>query len=340
MKKVVSLGELLIRLSPPRHDRFLQARSFDLFYGGGEANWGVSMQTLGYSTTYVTKVPAHEIGQASINALRANGVNTEHIARGGERLGVYYLENTGGSRASKVIYDRKNSSISQASVDEFDWDAIFEGCALFHTSGITAAISKNGAELALKAAEMAKKHGALVSFDANYRSTLWSGAEAQAFAKEFMPYVDICIANDEDIFEGLGVIPEGVDPNEDLDEVTFQRVQQAQAEAFPNVKIFAGVFNPASFGIDKVWRGLLFDGKHFYRSGDYQTPIIDRVGIGDAFAAGLDCALLDGKPMQDVINFATAALAVKHTVPGDFNLASRSEIENAAKGSSSARIQR
>lgn len=338
-KKVVTLGEVLLRLSPPGAKRFIQAESFDAVYGGGEANVAVSLAQFGHEVHHVTKLPNHDIGQGGVNLLRKYGVHTDGIARGGERIGVYYLENTAGTRASRVIYDRAGSAFAEASYDDFDWASLFSNCDWFHTSGITAAISPAGAALTLAATKAAKEAGATVSFDVNYRSSLWTPQESQAFLRTVMPYVDVCIANDEDIFGGLGIIPEGIDPTRDLDARAFQRVQQAMADAY-DCQYFVGVFNPPSDGYDKVWQGLLFDRHDFYLSAPKLTHIIDRVGIGDALAAGLIDALLEGKSPAEVINFAVAALAVKHTIPGDFNLASKTEIEACAASSDSVRVIR
>ncbi|MCI6660516.1 MAG: sugar kinase [Peptoniphilaceae bacterium] len=338
-KKVVTMGELLLRLAPPGAKRFLQADSYEAVYGGGEANVAVSLAQLGYEAHYLTKLPSHAIGQGGVNQLRRYGVHTEGIARGGHRVGIYFLENTAGTRASNVIYDRAASAFAGASADDFDFPAIFQDCAWFHSSGISAAVSAEGAALTLAAVQAAKEAGATVSFDVNYRASLWTAEESQAFMKKLMPYVDVCIANDEDIFGGLGVLPEGIDPGADLDAESFQRVQKAMAEEF-GCQYFAGVFNLPVDGLDKVWQGLLYDRSDFYLSTPKLTHIIDRVGIGDAFCAGLISAMLDEKSPVEAIQFATGALALKHTVPGDFNLVSREEMERAAGSAHSVRIIR
>ncbi|WP_243342718.1 sugar kinase [Anaerococcus sp. AGMB09787] len=339
-KKVVTLGEIMLRLSTPGYERFVQAESFDAIYGGGEANVAVSLANYGYDAYYITKLPEHEIGQAAVNALRKYGVKTDYIKRGGERVGIYYSETGASSRPSKVIYDRSNSAIAEADKGEFNFDEIFKDAKWFHTSGITPAISKKGAEITKEAMKVAKKAGAKVSIDLNYRAKLWTPEEAQAVMKDLMQYVDVCIGNEEDASLSLGFTPKGLDVSSGkLDASAYQEIFKQMKEEF-GFEYVVSTLRESYSASDNGWSGIIYDGKEFYQSRKYDLRIVDRVGGGDSFAAGLITGLLDGKGPKEALEFAVAASALKHTIKGDFNHVSREEVERLAGGDASGRVQR
>lgn len=340
MKKTVTLGEIMLRLMTPEFDRFVQADSFNAIYGGGEANVAVSLANYGFDSYFVTKLPEHEIGQAAVNALRRYGVHTEHIVRGGERVGIYFSETGASMRPSKVIYDRSHSAIAEADAREFDFKKIFEGVSWFHTSGITPAISAKGAELTKKAMIAAKEAGAKVSIDLNYRAKLWTPEEAQKVMRDLMQYVDVCIGNEEDASLSLGFTPKGLDVTEGkVDMKGYETIFKQMMEEF-NFELVVSSLRESFSASDNGWSAAIYDGKEFYRSTRYDVRIVDRVGGGDSFAAGLITGLLDGKTPQDALEFGVAASALKHTIRGDFNLMSRKEVENLVGGDASGRVQR
>ena len=340
MKKVVTLGEIMLRLSSPGYMRFVQSNNFDACYGGGEANVAVSLANYGYNSHFVTKLPKHEIGQSAVNALRNFGVNTDYIVRGGDRVGIYFLEAGASMRPSKVIYDRANSSIAEAEIEEFDFDAVFKDADWFHFTGITPAISKKGAILTEAALVAAKKHNVTVSVDLNFRKKLWTSAEAQKTMTKLMQYVDVCIGNEEDAEKVLGFKPGKTDVTSgNLELEGYKNIFRQMKDAF-GFKYIISSLRESHSASDNGWSALIYDGDEFYHSRKYQIRIIDRVGGGDSFAGGLICGLLDGKDMKQALEFAVAASALKHTVPGDFNLVSREEVETLAGGDSSGRVQR
>lgn len=340
MKKVVTLGEIMLRLSTPGYERFVQAEEFDAIYGGGEANVAVSLSNYGFNSYYVTKLPKHEIGQAAVNALRRYGVKTDYIQRGGERIGIYYSETGASSRASKVIYDRANSSIAEAKEEEFNFKEIFKDCEWFHTSGITPAISKNGAEITKAAMKAAKEAGAKVSIDLNYRKKLWTPEEAQEVMKDLMQYVDVCIGNEEDASLCLGFTPKGLDVNSGkLDAKAYEQIFKEMKEEF-GFEYVVSTLRESYSASDNGWSAVIYNGKDFYQSKKYDLRIVDRVGGGDSFAAGLITGLLDGKSQEEALEFAVAASALKHTIKGDFNHVTRQEVENLVAGDGSGRVQR
>jgi 2-dehydro-3-deoxygluconokinase len=340
MKKVVTLGEIMLRLSTPGYERFVQADTFDAIYGGGEANVAVSLANYGFDAYYVTKLPDHEIGQAAVNSLRRYGVDTKYVARGGDRVGIYYSETGASARASKVIYDRSNSSIAEATVEDFDFEEIFKDCAWFHTSGITPAISKNGAEITKAAMKAAKKAGAKVSIDLNYRAKLWTPEEAQEVMKDLMQYVDVCIGNEEDASLCLGFTPKGLDVSSGkLDAKAYEQIFKEMKEEF-GFEIVASTLRESYSASDNGWSAAIYDGESFYQSRKYDLRIVDRVGGGDSFAAGLITGLLDGKTKEEALEFAVAASALKHTIKGDYNHMSREEVEVLVGGDASGRVQR
>ena len=339
-KKVVTLGEIMLRLCTPGFDRFVQADSFDVIYGGGEANVAVSLSNYGFDAYYVTKLPKHEIGQAAVNALRRYGVHTDYITRGGDRVGIYFSETGASMRPSKVIYDRANSAIAEADVSDFDFDEIFKDAKWFHFSGITPAISKKGAEITKAAVKAAKKHGVTVSVDLNYRAKLWTPEEAQEVMRDLMQYVDVCIGNEEDASLCLGFTPKGLDVTKGkLDIKGYEVIFKEMMEEF-GFKYVVSSLRESYSASDNGWSACIYDGKEFYHSKKYDVRIVDRVGGGDSFASGVICGLLDGKSTKDALEFGVAASALKHTIRGDFNMVTRAEVENLVGGDGSGRVQR
>ena len=339
--KIITLGEIMLRLSSPERTRFVQCDSFDVCYGGGEANVAVSLANYGHDAYFVTKLPTHEIGQSAVNALRKYGVHTDYIVRGGERVGIYYLESGASMRPSKVIYDRADSAIAKAEVEEFDFDAIMEGADWFHFSGITPAISAKAAELTKEACKAAKRHHVKVSCDLNYRKKLWTPEQAQKVMKDLMQYVDVCIGNEEDAELCLGFKPEGTDvPSGKLDLDGYKKIFAQMKEEFGFEKVCTTLRESHSAS-HNGWSALIYDGNEFYQSKHYDVnPIVDRVGGGDSFSGGLIHGLLTMKTQGEALEFAVAASALKHTIPGDFNLVSESEVLTLANGDASGRVQR
>jgi len=338
--KVVTMGEIMMRLSPPNNLRFVQTDSFDVIFGGGEANVAVSLANFGLDVYYVTKLPKHAIGQAAVNSLRKYGVKTDYIVRGGDRIGIYFAENGASVRASQVIYDRAHSAIAEADPADFDFDAIFEGAAWFHWTGITPAISDKAIELTKAACQAAKRHGVTVSVDLNYRKKLWSPEKARRVMTDLMQYVDVCIGNEEDAEITLGFKPGKSDVTKgELDLEGYKDIFKQMHERF-GFQYVVSTLRESYSASDNGWSALIYDGKDFYHSRKYNLHIVDRVGGGDSFAAGLIYGLLTGKSMADALEFGVAASALKHTIPGDFNLVTVQEVENLAGGDASGRVQR
>lgn len=342
-KKVVTMGEIMLRLSTPGNERFIQADEFDVCYGGGEANVAVSLANYGYDTQFVTAVPDNPIGACAVAALRKHNVGTDFIAKSGERLGIYFLETGSAMRASNVVYDRAHSSISTASVDEFDFDAIFKDADWFHFTGITPAVSDAAIELTEAALKAAKKAGMTVSVDLNFRKKLWSSEKAQKVMTNLMQYVDVCIGNEEDAEKVLGFKAKETDVTKgELNLAGYEDVFNQMADKF-GFKYIISSLRQSYSASNNGWSACIMDGKtrEFYHSRTYSvTPIVDRVGGGDSFAAGVICGLLDGKDMKQALEFGVAASALKHTIPGDFNLVTRAEVDNLAGGDGSGRVQR
>ena len=342
-KKVVTMGEIMLRLSTPGNERFIQADEFDVCYGGGEANVAVSLANYGYDTQFVTAVPDNPIGACAVAALRKHNVGTDFIAKSGERLGIYFLETGSAMRASNVVYDRAHSSISTASVDEFDFDAIFKDADWFHFTGITPAVSDAAIELTEAALKAAKKAGVTVSVDLNFRKKLWSSEKAQKVMTNLMQYVDVCIGNEEDAEKVLGFKAKETDVIKgELNLAGYEDVFNQMADKF-GFKYIISSLRQSYSASNNGWSACIMDGKtrEFYHSRTYSvTPIVDRVGGGDSFAAGVICGLLDGKDMKQALEFGVAASALKHTIPGDFNLVTRAEVDNLAGGDGSGRVQR
>ncbi|NLK98819.1 sugar kinase [Defluviitalea saccharophila] len=339
-KKIVTMGEIMLRLSTPGYLKFEQANSFDVVYGGGEANVAVSAANYGLDAYFVTKLPKNPIGQSAVNSLRQFGVNTEYIARGGDRIGIYYLETGASMRPSKVVYDRAHSAIAEADISDFDFDKIFEGADWFHFSGITPAISDKAAELTEAALKAAKKHGVTVSVDLNYRKKLWTPEKAQKVMTNLMQYVDVCIGNEEDAEKVLGFKPGETDVTKgELELEGYKNIFKAMKEKF-GFKYVATTLRESYSASDNGWSALIYDGNEFYRSRKYDIRIVDRVGGGDSFAGGLIYGLVTGQNFKDALEFAVAASALKHTIPGDFNHASLDEVMTLVKGDASGRVQR
>lgn len=338
--KVVTLGEIMLRLSTPGYERIVQSPKFDVHYGGGEANVAVSLAQYGLDSFFVSKVPDHEIGTSAINAVRKYGVNTQYIARGGERLGIYFLETGASMRASKVIYDRSHSSIAEADVDDFDFEKIFAGADWFHFTGITPAISKKARLIVKKALDVCKKKGVTVSCDLNYREKLWSQKEAQETMLSYMPYIDYLIGNEEDATACLGVKAGKTDiTTGKLDREGYVKMMSYITNRF-HIKGMITSLRESFSASDNGWSILLYTKERSYLSKHYDIRIVDRVGGGDSFAAGFIFGLNHYKDEQKAIEFAAAASALKQTIPGDFNLVSVAEVEKLMNGDASGRVQR
>ena len=341
MAKVVTLGEIMLRLSSPGQKRFVQSEYFDVVYGGGEANVAVSCANYGHDAYFVSKLPKHEIGQCAVNALRKFGVHTDYIARGGNRVGIYYLETGASMRPSKVIYDRAHSSIAEADASDFDFDAIMEGAQWFHWSGITPAISDKAAELTRLACEAAKRHGVTVSVDLNFRKKLWTSEKAISVMRPLMKYVDVCIGNEEDAQLCLGFKPDADVEGGKTDASGYHKIFEQMMKEF-GFKYVVSTLRESFSATHNGWKALIYDGKNFYESKHYDiNPIIDRVGGGDSFSGGLIHGMLkyEGDQAQ-ALEFAVAASALKHTIPGDFNLVSEAEVLSLAGGNANGRVQR
>ncbi|MDE5820891.1 MAG: sugar kinase [Paramuribaculum sp.] len=340
MSKIITLGEMMLRLSPAGCNRFVQVDSFDVIWGGGEANVAVSCANYGHDAFFVSKLPNHEIGQAAVNALRRYGVCTDYIARGGNRVGIYYCETGASMRPSKVIYDRANSAIAEANPEDFDFDAIMEGADWFHWSGITPAISDKAAELTRLACEAAKRKGVTVSCDLNFRKKLWTKEKAQSIMRPLMQYVDVCIGNEEDAELCLGFKPAADIENGVTDASGYKEIFKAMAAEF-GFKYVASTLRESFSATHNGWKAMIFNGEEFYESKRYDiNPIIDRVGGGDSFSGGLIHGLLTMSNQGEALEFAVAASALKQTIPGDFNLVSADEVKALAGGSANGRVQR
>src|SRR5205085_7736124 len=315
-KKIVTLGEIMLRLSTPDFKRFVQADTFDVTYGGGEANVAAALCNYGLNGTFVTKVPNNSIGQAAINHLRRYGVNTQYIARGGSRLGIYFLETGASMRASQVIYDRAGASIAEAEVSDFDFDKIFDGAGWFHTTGITPALSDKCATLTETALKTAKAKGITTSIDLNYRKKLWTREKAKEVMTRLCEYVDVCIGNEEDADTTLGFKAEGTDVTKgELNLEGYKGVFKQMKEKF-GFKYIASSLRESHSASDNGWSALVYDGNEFYHTRQYEVRIVDRVGSGDSFASGLIYGLVTGMPMNQAAEFGVEAYALKHTIPG------------------------
>ena len=342
-KKIVTFGELMLRLSPPGFKRFVQTDRFEVTFGGGEANVAVALSGFGMDSYFVSRFPKHEMGEAAIHAIQKYGVKTDYVLRGGDRLGVYYLETGASQRASKVIYDRAHSAVSEMDSSMVDWDMIFAGKDWFHWTGITPALGENLAEAVKDASIAAKKAGARISCDLNFRAKLWTEKEAQAVMNPLMEYVDVCIANEEDAQRSLGFEAGSTDVEDaHLDEAGYIYLAKSLKKnyGFDTVAITLRESFSASMN---GWSALLHDNKDCrvpYRSNRYEITIVDRVGGGDSFASGLIYGLLSKDSSKDALEFAVAASCLKQTIPGDFNLVSTDEVEKLLSSGGSGRVER
>jgi 2-dehydro-3-deoxygluconokinase len=340
MSKVITFGEIMLRLAPEGYYRFVQAASFGAIYGGGEANVAISLANFGVDTVFVTKLPKHEIGQAAVNTLRQFGVDTSKITRGGSRVGIYFLEKGASQRASKVIYDRAGSSIATASASDFDWDSIFRDASWFHFTGITPALGDAVADITLEAVKAAKSKGLTISCDLNYRKNLWSKEKAGEVMGKLVPNVDVCIANEEDASDVFGIKAKGTDiTTGKISHEGYKEVAKALADRFGFKKVAITLRESISAN-DNNWAAMLYDGKEYYFSKKYAVRIVDRVGGGDSFGAGLIYGTLQNWAPQEILEFAVAASCLKHSIEGDYNLVSADEAKKLAGGDASGRVQR
>ena len=330
----------MLRLAPEGYYRFVQADSFGATYGGGEANVAVSLANYGFDAKFVTKLPTHEIGQAAVNSLRKYGVDTSYIARGGSRVGIYFLEKGASQRPSKVIYDRAGSSIATASPEDFDWKTIFDGADWFHFTGITPALNDQVAGICLDACKAAKEAGLTISCDLNYRNKLWSKEKAGQVMGKLCEYVDVCIANEEDAADVFGIKAAGTDVTAGaVNHEGYKDVARQLAERFGFSRVAITLRESLSAN-DNNWSAMLYDGTGYYFSKKYKMHIVDRVGGGDSFGGGLICASLNNYEPQAAIEFAVAASCLKHTIEGDMNMVSMDEVLRLAGGDGSGRVQR
>lgn len=343
MAKVITMGEIMLRLSTPGNQKFIQADSFDVNYGGGEANVAVSLANYGHDAFFVTKVPNNPIGESALAALRKYNVHVRYVARGGERLGIYYLETGASMRASNVVYDRAHSSIATAVPEDFNFDEIFEGADWFHFTGITPAISDTAAYLTELACQAAKVHGVTISCDLNFRKKLWSSEKAQTVMSNLMQYVDVCIGNEEDAEKVLGFKAGKTDVTSGNIELAGYEYIFKQMVAKYNFQYVISSLRESYSASTNGWSACIYASKtgEFYHSKKYTiSPIVDRVGGGDSFAAGVIGGFLDGKNFKDALEYGVAASALKHTIPGDFNLVTRADVETLVGGDASGRVQR
>jgi 2-dehydro-3-deoxygluconokinase len=339
-KKVVTLGEIMLRLSTPDFKRFVQTDTFDITYGGGEANVSAALCNYGLNGTFVTKVPNNAIGQSAINHLRRYGVDTQFVARGGERLGIYFLETGASMRASQVIYDRAGASIAEVDASEFDFDKILDGASWFHTTGITPALSDKAAALTLAALKAAKAKDITTSIDLNFRKKLWTKEKAREVMTGLCEFVDVCIGNEEDADLCLGFKAADTDVTKgELNLDGFKDVFKQMKDKF-GFKFIASSLRESYSASDNGWSALVYDGNEFYHTKKYEVRIVDRVGSGDSFASGLIYGLVTGMPMPEAAEFGVAASALKHTIPGDLNHATLSDVKDLMKGDGSGRVQR
>ena len=332
----------MLRLAPEGYLRFTQAEKFGASFGGGEANVAVSLAHFGVDAAFISKLPDNDIGQAAVNSLRRFGVDTSKIKRGGSRVGIYYLEKGASQRASKVIYDRAGSSIATASIEDFDWENIFAGADWFHFTGITPALGGNLPEICEQACKIAKSKNIAVSCDLNYRKNLWPREAAKEIMGNLMKYVDVCIANEEDAGDVFGIKAESTDiTGGKLSHDGYKSVAKQLKERFDFKKVAITLRGSISAN-DNNWAGMLYDcaNENYYFSKNYAVHIVDRVGGGDSFGAGLIYATLAKKSAQDALEFAVAASCLKHTIEGDFNLVCADEVEKLSGGDGSGRVQR
>ena len=340
MAKVITFGELMIRLQPYNYERFVQADHLEFTFGGGEANVAVSLANYGIDAAFVTKLPSHAIGQAAVNSLRRYGVDTSMITRGGDRVGIYFNEKGASQRPSVCIYDRAHSAIAEAVSSDFDWDSIFEGAEWFHFTGITPALGENVTEICREACRAAKARGVKISCDLNYRGKLWTRDQARAAMTELCEYVDVCISNEEDAKDVFGIEAEATNIQAgELNKEGYKSVARQLMDRFGFEKV-AITLRESKSAFDNDWSAMLYDGEDYCFSKLYHLHIVDRIGGGDSFGGGLIYALLNGYDTQAAVEFAVAASTLKHSVEGDYNMVTVAEVEKLAGGDGSGRVQR
>lgn len=346
MKKVVTFGEIMLRLSPPGFLRFSQTNSFDVVYGGGESNVAVSLANYGVPVDFVTRLPKNDIGQCALMEMRKRGVGTDKVVFGGDRLGIYFLETGAVSRGSKVVYDRAHSAIAEIESDMINWDIVFDGVEWFHWTGITPAISQGAADVCLEAVKAANNKGITISTDLNYRAKLWNyDGDREAIMAELTSYCDIILGNEEDAEKHFGIRPEGLDittQGEHVKAEAFLSVCQQMMKKFLNAKKVMTTLRGSISASHNTWAGVLYDGNTMFKSPEYQiTDIVDRVGGGDSFMGGLIYGLLKYREDdQKALDFAVAASCLKHTIKGDANLVTVAEVEKLMDGDASGRVSR
>lgn len=340
MEKIVTFGEIMMRLNPQGYYRFLQANAWESSFAGGEVNVAVSLANYGLKSEFVTKLPKNDLGKAAINAIRHWGVGVGNIKMDGPRIGIFFVEKGASQRASKVIYDRSGSSIAMAKSDDFNWNEIFDDCTWFHFTGITPALGGNMPAICLEACKVARAKGITVSCDLNYRAKLWNREEACNVMSKLLPYVNVCIANEVDADDVFGIRAMDMDVNSGkLDSKEYINVASQICKRFGCQKVAITLRGSLSASVNE-WSGMLYDGKDAYFSPKYTIQIVDRVGGGDSFGAGLIYSLVNGYRMQDSINFAVAASCLKHSIEHDFNLVTLEEVESLVAGNESGRVQR
>lgn len=340
--KVITFGEILLRLAPQGYLKLFQNNIFESSFCGAEANVAVSLANFGLDSTFVSKIPDDDVGQAAINSLRYFGVDTSKIVRGGERLGLYYLEKGASQRPSKVLYDRAYSAIAKAEKKDFDWDAIFEGADWFHFTGINPALSQNLSDICLEVCEKAKEKGIIISCDINYRNKLWSTEQAGTIMSELMSYVDVCIANEEDAEKVFGIKAGSTDVSSGtLNYDAYKEVVKELNNRF-DCKYVAITLRTSFSANDNKWAGMLFSAEEneYYFSKEYNIHVVDRVGSGDSFGAGLIYGLIQNMKSKDSLEFAVAASCLKHSLEGDFNRIRVDEVKSLMAGDSSGRVKR
>ena len=342
MAKIITFGELMLRLQPYNYERFVQCDHVEFTFGGGEANVAVSLANYGMDVAYVTKLPAHAIGQAAVNSLRRYGVDTTKIVRGGDRVGIYFNEKGASQRGSVCIYDRAHSAIQLASTADFDWDAIFEGTEWFHFTGITPALGPNLVEICEQACKAAKARGIKISCDLNYRGKLWTRAQAREAMTKLCQYVDVCISNEEDAKDVFDIEAEATDIYAgELNHEGYKSVAKQLADKF-GFEMVAITLRESHSAFDNGWSAMLYNvaNDEYCFSKKYNLHIIDRVGGGDSFGGGLIYACMNGYDTQSAVEFAVAASALKHSIEGDYNMVTLAEVQKLAGGDGSGRIQR
>ena len=342
MARIITFGELMLRLQPYNYERFVQCDHVEFSFGGGEANVAVSLANYGMDAAFVTKLPAHAIGQAAVNSLRRYGVDTTKIVRGGDRVGIYFNEKGASQRGSVCIYDRAHSAIQTADPSDFDWDAVFDGADWFHFTGITPALGPNVVQMCVDACKAAKARGIKISCDLNYRGKLWTRAQAREAMTELAQYIDVCISNEEDAKDVFGIEAENTDIyGGSLNHQGYKSVAKQLADKF-GFEMVAITLRESHSAFDNGWSAMLYNvaRDEYCFSKKYDLHIIDRVGGGDSFGGGLIYSLLSGKDTQAAVEFAVAASALKHSIEGDYNMVTVAEVEKLAGGDGSGRIQR